>query len=458
MEDKSGRVLIVDDDEDVLFAADLLLREHAVAVRTETDPGQLPYLLDHERFDVVLLDMNFTQEVTSGQEGLEWLGRIMAIDPSAVVIMMTAFADVDLAVRAVKDGAIDFVVKPWQNEKLVTTVTSALALSRSRHEVQNLRSCQRRLCEDLDQPFHDFVGRSPLIQQVRDVVDRVGITDANVLITGENGTGKELVARAVHRCSKRTDEVFVAVDMGSLSGTLFESELFGHVKGAFTDAREDRPGRFELASGGTLMLDEIGNLPLDLQPKLLSALETRRVTRVGSNTPREIDIRLICATNMSLTDMAARGGFREDLLYRINTVEIPLPPLRERRDDIPLLAYHFLATYVRKYRKDIGGINSAALNKLKAYHWPGNVRELQHAIERAVIMSNSSALVPNDFMFSTATRSRHQIPMETFNLEEVEEIVIRNAMEKFGGNVSKVARELGLSRPALYRRLERYGL
>jgi DNA-binding NtrC family response regulator len=458
VENTTGRILIVDDDEDVLFAAELLLREHAAAVRTEADPSVLPDLLRHERFDVILLDMNYTQDVTSGQEGLDWLDRIRAVDPTAVVIMMTAFADIDLSVRAIKNGATDFVVKPWQNEKLVATVSAALALSRSKREVQSLRSRQRQLSDDLDQPFQDFIGESPAIMQVRGVVDKVGGTDANVLITGENGTGKELVARAVHRRSDRAGEVFVAVDMGALTGTLFESELFGHVKGAFTDARENRPGRFEMASGGTLMLDEIGNLPLDLQPKLLSALETRRVTRVGSNSPREVDIRLVCATNMSLTDMVARSAFREDLLYRINTVEIPLPPLRERRDDVPLLARHFLARYARKYRKEITGISAAALNKLRAYHWPGNVRELQHAIERAVIMSNSTALAPNDFLFPTSARSRHHIPMETFNLEEVEEIVIRNAMEKFGGNVSKVARELGLSRPALYRRLERFDL
>jgi DNA-binding NtrC family response regulator len=458
MEGNTDRILIVDDDEDVLFAADLLLREQAGVLRTETDPSVLPELLVQERFDVILLDMNFTQDVTSGQEGLDWLGRILAIDPTAVVIMMTAFADVDLSVTAIKNGAIDFVVKPWQNEKLVATVSSALALSRSKREVQTLRSSRRLLSDDLDQPFQDFIGGSPAIHLVREVVDKVGGTDANVLITGENGTGKELVARAVHRRSQRAGEVFVAVDMGALTGTLFESELFGHVKGAFTDARENRPGRFELASGGTLMLDEIGNLPLDLQPKLLSALETRRVTRVGSNKPREVDIRLICATNMSLPDMVAKGEFREDLLYRINTVEIPLPPLRERHDDVPMLAHHFLAQYAQKYRKNIKGLGAAALNKLRAYHWPGNVRELQHAIERAVIMSNSSALGPGDFLFPATARSSHHIPMGTYNLEEVEEIVIRNAMEKFGGNVSKVARELGLSRPALYRRLERFGL
>jgi two-component system response regulator HydG len=458
MEDKNGRILIVDDDEDVLFAADMLMREQLAVVQTESNPAVLPTLLEHTRFDVYLLDMNFKEDVTSGQEGIEWLRRILVIDPAAVVIMMTAFADIELSVNAIKNGATDFVVKPWQNEKLLATVSSALMLSRSRREVRTLRSHRRRFSDDLDQPFHDFVGESPVIQVVRDIVDKVGGTEANVLITGENGTGKELVARAVHRRSGRAGEVFVAVDMGALTGTLLESELFGHVKGAFTDARDNRAGRFELASGGTLMLDEIGNLPLDLQPKLLSALETRRVTRVGANTAREIDIRLICATNISLPDRVAAGQFREDLLYRINTVEIPLPPLRERDNDVPLLAHHFLVKFARKYRKNITGISATALNKLRAYHWPGNVRELQHAIERAVIMSNSTALATGDFLFPTSSRSRFNIPMETFNLEEVEEIVVRNAMEKFGGNVSKVARELGLSRPALYRRLERFGL
>ena len=451
-------ILVVDDNQDILFAADWLLGQQGATVRTTTDPGQLPDLLSRESFDLILLDMNFAQDVTSGQEGLDWLERILEIDPASVVIMITAFADVETAVRAIKAGATDFVVKPWQNEKLLGTVSAALELRRSRREVASLRSRQRQLSDDNDRPFLDFVGRSPAVQQVREVVDKVAVTDANVLITGENGTGKELVARALHRQSGRSGEAFISVDMGSLSESLFESELFGHVKGAFTDAHEERPGRFELANGGTLLLDEIGNLNLSLQAKLLSALQSRQVTRVGSGTPREVDIRLICATNLNLPDMVERGQFREDLLYRINTVEIPMPSLRERRDDIPLLADHFLNLYARKYRKDLRGINAAALNKLTAYHWPGNVRELEHSIERAVIMSGAGALVPEDFFFPAKTKAANKLPLDTYNLIEIEGIVIRNAMTQFGGNISKVARELGMSRPALYRRLERYGL
>jgi two-component system response regulator HydG len=322
--------------------------------------------------------MNFTKDVTSGREGFHWLGRILEIDPSAIVILITAFADFETAVQAVKAGATDFVAKPWENEKLLATVSSALALSTERRTVRSLRSRQQQLSADLDQPFQDFIGESPAIEKVRAMITKVAATDANVLITGENGTGKELVARAVHRQSNRSHEVFVRVDLGSLTGTLFESELFGHVKGAFTDAREDRPGRFEVASGGTLFLDEIGNLPLELQPKLLSAVQNRQITRVGSNTAREIDIRLISATNVSLVDRVTEGKFREDLLYRLNTVEIPIPPLRERQADIRILAHHFLRRYARKYRKDLTGIRPVTLEKLQNYDWPGNVRELQH--------------------------------------------------------------------------------
>jgi len=456
---QQGHVLIVDDDEDVLFAAKMLLGEHVSQVRTETRPQRLPELLADERFDLVLLDMNFTEDVTSGQEGLLWLDRILELDATLSVVMITAYGDIELAVQAIKQGACDFIVKPWQNEKLLATASAALSLSRSRRETQTLRSRQQQLSADLDQPYQDFVGDAPLIRQVREVIDKVATTDANVLITGEHGTGKELVARAIHRRSHRAGEVFVSVDVAALSDTLFESELFGHVKGAFTDARESRPGRFELASGGTLMLDEIGNLSLPLQAKLLTVLQSRKVTRLGSASAHEVDIRLICATNVSLPDKVADGEFREDLLYRINTIEIPVPRLRQRREDIPALARHFLARYSRKYQRQITGIGSATLNKLRAYHWPGNVRELQHAIERAVIMSSSTSLQPGDFSFADdAGDGGPSLPLGTFNLEEVEAVVIRNALAHFGGNISRVARELGISRPALYRKLERYEL
>jgi two-component system response regulator HydG len=458
MGDVQGRALIVDDNEDVLFAARLILGEHFAEVATESDPRRLPERLAGREFDVVLLDMNFTRDVTSGQEGFHWLERIRAIAPDAAVIFVTAYADIEMAVRAIKAGAVDFVVKPWQNEKLIATALAAREISRSRREIRDLQSRQRRLSEDIDQPFQDFIGESPAIREVRVAIDKVAGTDADVLLTGENGTGKELVARAIHRQSRRARDVFVRVDLGALTGSLFESELFGHVRGAFTDAREDRPGRFELAAGGTLFLDEIGNIPLELQPKLLTALEARRVCRVGSNHSRDVDIRLVCATNESLPVLVQAGRFRQDLLYRINTVEIRIPPLRERSDDIPGLARHFLRLFSQKYRKEIHGINGPALSKLQAYHWPGNVRELRHAVERAVIMSGTTSLMPADFLFADAGGTDDTLPPDTFNLERVEEIVIRKAMARFGGNVSRVAAEVGLSRPALYRRLKRYDL
>ncbi|MDH3891351.1 MAG: sigma-54 dependent transcriptional regulator [candidate division Zixibacteria bacterium] len=458
MTEKYGRILVVDDDEDVLQAARLFLKQHVSRVRTETSPECLPDLVNDEEFDVYMLDMNFTKDVTSGQEGLTWLDKILQIDPGAVVILITAFADVDLAVKAIKYGATDFVEKPWQNEKLLATVMSALKLSRSRREVGTLRQRQLALSEELDLPFRDFIGSCDAMQKVFGVISKVAVTEANVLILGENGTGKELAARAVHRQSARAGEVFVKVDMGSISETLFESELFGHVKGAFTDAREDRAGRFETATGGTLFLDEIGNLPLPLQVKLLTVLQNRKVTRVGSNSEIPIDIRLICASNVSLIELAREGKFREDLLYRINTVEVQLPPLRERPDDMAVLAEHFMRRYAHKYRRTVTKLSASCLTKLRAYGWPGNVRELEHTIERAVIMCDASTLQPEDFVLSSAGKASGDLLIDSFRLEEVEKTVIRKALAKHDGNVTRTARELGLTRAALYRRLDRYGL
>ncbi len=455
---EQGSILVVDDDEGVLIAARLFLKQHFARVETTSDPEALPDLLARESFEVILLDMNFRQDMTSGEEGFTWLGRILRIDPSVAVILMTAYADLDMAVRAIKEGATDFVGKPWRNEKLLATVSAALALARSRRETRQLHSRQRQLADDLDRPFHDIVGRSEAMRRVFAMIEKVAATDANVLITGENGTGKELVARALHRHSTRAAEVFVRVDMGSLSPSLFESELFGHVRGAFTDAREDRPGRFEIASGGTLFLDEIGNLPLELQGKLLSALQTRGVTRVGSNRVRDVDIRPVCATNLSLNDLVDSGRFRQDLLYRINTVEIHLPALRERHDDVPLLANHFLDVYGRKYRKQGLSLGAVTLRKLEHYPWPGNVRELQHAVERAVILSSSAKLAPDDFPLSPHAGDASELKLDSLNLEEVEEAVVRRALAKHDGNVSRAARELGLTRTSLYRRLNRYGI
>ena len=458
MDKKSGKILIVDDDEDILHAARLLLKKHVAQVDTEKTPKALPTLLKNESYDVILLDMNFAKGATSGKEGFYWLSKIPEIDPSVVIVLITAFGDVEMAVRAVKEGATDFVLKPWQNEKLIATVSAALRLRRSRVEADNLRSRQKQLSADLDQPFHDFIGQSAAMEKVFLNIQKLAKTNANVLILGDNGTGKELVARELHRQSSRSEEVFISVDMGAVSETLFESELFGHVKGAFTDAREDRAGRFEIASGGTLFLDEICNLPLTLQAKLLTVLENRKVTRLGSNKPVPIDVRLICATNMPIHEMVAENKFRQDLLYRINTVEIHMPPLKDRAEDIPLLVDHFLKIYCKKYNKSLKRVSPATLKRVEKYPWPGNVRELQHAIERAVIMSDSAVLQPSDFFFPSVETKEDSLIFDDYNLEEIEKLVIRKALSKHSGNISHAAKELGLSRTSLYRRFEKYGL
>lgn len=458
MKKKKGKVLIVDDDVDILQAARLFLKQHAAEVHTENSPTAIPTLLKNENYDVIFLDMNFATGATSGQEGFYWLDKTLETDPSAVVVLITAFGDVGMAVKAIKEGATDFVLKPWQNEQFLATFNAAMNLRFSRIEAESLRSRQKQLSADLDQPFHDFIGESKAIHEVFSTITKVAKTEANVLILGENGTGKELVARALHRQSPRADEVFISVDMGALSETLFESELFGHVKGAFTDAKENRAGRFEVASGGTLFLDEIGNLPLTLQAKLLGVIETRAVTRLGSNKSIPVDVRLICATNMPIHEMVTNNDFRQDLLYRINTVEIDIPPLRERVEDIPLLVDHFLKIYCKKYNKAQKRMSAGTLKKLEKYLWPGNIRELQHAIERAIIMSDSTSLQPTDFLFPSPETKGEGILLDTYNLEEVEKATIRRVLSKHGGNISQASKELGLSRTSLYRRLEKYGL
>ncbi|UCE22376.1 MAG: sigma-54-dependent Fis family transcriptional regulator [Candidatus Aminicenantes bacterium] len=458
MDKKKGKILIVDDDEDILQAARLLLKKHVGQVDTEKNPKIIPSLMKNNSYDVILLDMNFAKGATSGKEGFEWLNKILEVDPAAVIVPITAFGDVSMAVRAIKEGATDFVLKPWQNEKLIATVSAAIHLRRSRIEADNLRSRQKQLSADLDQPFHDFIGQSSAMEKVFVSIQKVAKTDANVLILGENGTGKELVARELHRQSQRANEVFISVDMGAVSETLFESELFGHVKGAFTDAREDRAGRFEIASGGTLFLDEICNLPLTLQAKLLTVLENRMVIRLGSNKHIPIDVRLICATNLPVHELVAENKFRQDLLYRINTVEIHMPSLKERVEDIPLLVNHFLKIYCKKYNKPLKRVSPATLKRVEKYPWPGNVRELQHAIERAVIMSDSTALQPSDFFFPVTEAKEDGLVFDDFNLEEIEKMVIRKALSKHAGNISHAAKELGLSRTSLYRRFEKYGL
>ncbi len=455
---KKGKILIVDDNEDVLLAAKLLLKNHFLAIHTECNPNVLPNLLNNESYDAILLDMNFTQDMTSGQEGFYWLKEILRIDPASVVILITSFGDIDTAVRAIKEGATDFVLKPWQNEKFIATVSSAIKLSESRKEVSYLKSRQQQLNNDIDLKFHDLIGMSQKMQMVFSMIDKVAKTDANVLVTGENGTGKELVARAIHRQSNRKNDVFIGVDLGSISHSLFESELFGHVKGAFTDAKEGRVGRFELASKGTLFLDEISNIPIELQAKLLTAIQSRKISRVGSGKAIDVDIRLICATNSNLEKLVNEGCFRQDLLYRIKTVEIEISPLRERKEDIPLLAEHFLNSFARKYNKSELKLNQNSLSKLVEYNWPGNVRELQHAIERAVILTDNTILNPNDFAIGPMELKSAELQFTNMNLEDIEKITIRKALEKFDGNISKTAQELGLTRTSLYRRMDKFNL
>ncbi len=455
---KTGKILAVDDNEDILFALKLLLKQHVELLTTTEDPSDIPELMNREDYDVILLDMNFTKDAISGQEGFDWLQRILEIDPEAVVVFITAYGDAEKAVKSIKAGATDFVLKPWQNEKLIATVSASVQLKQSRNEASGLKIRQKEISKVLDQPFQDFIGASPEMQEVFATIKKVAKTDANVLILGENGTGKELVARALYRHSPRKEEVFISVDLGSLSETLFESELFGHVKGAFTDAIKEKAGRFEIASGGTLFLDEIGNLSLPMQAKLLTVIERKEVIKVGSTKTIPIDIRLICATNNNIHQMVADETFRQDLLYRINTVEIQLPPLRERTGDIPILAAHFLKIYSKKYKKNITRISNEALNKLNQYRWPGNVRELQHAIERALIMSESSRLEADDFILSSHARKSDELEIQTYNLDEIEKNVIMKVMKQNQGNISQAASELGLTRTSLYRRMEKYGL
>lgn len=459
MEKELGKILIIDDDEDVLLAAKMLLKKHAQEVLIEKNPKKIPFLLNNDSYDLIMLDMNFSKDITSGKEGFYWLEQILDKDPQAVVVMITAFGDVEMAVRALKAGATDFVLKPWQNEKLIATLNSASKLKESYKEVTHLKQTSKQLQEDSNQAFKNIIGESEQIKDVFRLIDKVAGTDANVLILGENGTGKELIARAIHQKSLRKDDVFIGVDMGAITESLFESELFGHKKGSFTDAKEDRPGRFEVANKGSLFLDEIGNLGLSLQSKLLSTLQKREVTRIGSNQAIPIDIRLICATNMPIYEMVAENNFRQDLLYRINTVEIHLPALRDRIDDVPLLAEHFMKIYNQKYRKEIHKIAPSAIKKLEKYTWPGNIRELQHAIERAIIMSDTEVLSLDDFFFlSQKPENNSTVEADNYNLDDVEKNVIQRAVDKHNGNISKAAKELGLTRASLYRRLEKYGL
>jgi DNA-binding NtrC family response regulator len=455
-----ARILVVDDDEDILQAARLLLKRHFTSVTTLSDPTQLATLVKRGAFDVLLLDMNFAPGADSGAEGLGKLGEVMALAPDAVVVMITAHGDVDLAVDAMKKGAADFVIKPWVNERLIATVMAALNLTRSRREATELRQRHSGLAAATNSAGSGdagMIGTAPAMLQVFGAIRRAAPTDANVLILGENGTGKELAARALHRASQRASGVFLRVDLGSLSPQLFESELFGHRRGAFTDARADRTGYFRAAAGGTIFLDEIGNVPLHLQSKLLTALERREVIPVGAEQPEAIDVRLICATNLSRAQLADEDRFRQDLLYRINTVEITLPALRERREDIPLLLEHYAGFYAQKYNLPPRRFSAALIARLTAWSWPGNVRALRHAVERAVILSEGEMLTDGDFPLSD-TPAPAPAAAEASRLDEVEKATIMRALEKHGNNVSRAAAALGLTRTSLYRRMEKYGL
>lgn len=453
MQQHQGNILIVDDNKSILSTLEILLSPLFNKITSLTDPNQIISFLRKEEYNLVILDMNFNAGVNTGNEGIYWLKRIRELYPDISVVMITAYGDIELAVKALKEGASDFILKPWDNEKLLATIKLSVQLNLSRKQVSAMRERENELKKEMNRDRKDIIGSSPGLQKVLSMARKVARTDANVLITGENGTGKELIAYEIHRLSGRSEEILVMVDMGAVSETLFESELFGCVKGAFTDARENRPGKFEVADKGTLFLDEIGNLSFHLQAKLLAALENRAVSRLGSTRVIPIDIRLICATNKNLEKMISEGLFREDLLYRINTIQIEVPPLRDRGNDIILLSDHFLKDYANKYNKPNLKINKPAYDKLLRYSWPGNIRELQHTIEKAVILSESDVLKPEDFYLRNVNvyENRDNIP----TIEEMEKNLIDLALEKNNGNYSAAAEQLGITRQTLYNKLKK---
>lgn len=452
-----GNILVVDDDLDVLATARMFLKQEFIHVQIESDPTRILHHLERENYDVVLLDMNFRKGESDGLEGMKYLNIVLDHNPSITVIPMTAYGEIELAVSAVKAGASDFISKPWKNEKLLTTIAAAMKLSGSSIENEQLKKAPEVFSLDKAKDYSTFIGQAPPIAKVFETIEKVAPTDASVLILGENGTGKELAARALHKRSLRADKVFISVDLGALNENLFESEIFGHVKGAFTDAKENKPGRFELADGGTIFLDEIGNLSSALQAKLLSILQSQKVTRVGSSKETPIDVRVVCATNMDLHDMVKNGSFRQDLLYRINTVEINIPALRERSEDIPLLAKHFLSLYGKKYHKPKMRIDQSLMSKLQKNQWPGNIRELQHTIERAIILSDSNTIDVQSLSLFDQTSTREKV-IDLLDLAENEKKLIIRALEMHNGNITRAAKELGIDRLALYRRIEKYGI
>ncbi len=451
-----GTLLIVDDNKGLLNALELIMQTEVEKVITITDPNRINEILRNNDVDIVMLDMNFKSGIHNGNEGFFWMREIFKFDSNISVVIVTAFGDVELAVKAIREGAVDFILKPWDNSKLLATINVAWQLRLSRLEASTLKKDNQLLKNEINKSGEKIVlGASPTMINVMNIVRKVAVTDANVLITGENGTGKELVAREIHNLSKRSGELMVSVDMGSITETLFESELFGHVKGAFTDAREDRKGKFEQAQKGTLFLDEIGNLSLPSQAKLLSVLQNRYVVKVGSNRQIPVDIRLVCATNCDLLQMVSEGRFREDLLYRINTIMIEVPPLRDRVDDIPILANYFLRINSERYNKDSLKISTHALEKLANHDWPGNVRELQHSIEKAVIMCESSVLKPSDFDFNSSSRS---IMSSEVTLDDMEKKFIIDTLRRYSNNMSVVASKLGITRQTLYNKMKKFSI
>ncbi|RKE02574.1 sigma-54-dependent transcriptional regulator [Marinifilum flexuosum] len=451
-----GNILIIDDHKRVRISLQMLLQDEFDTVNVLSNPKSLLSELQDNSYDIVLLDMNFSAGVNTGNEGLFWMNEILKYDPDLAVVLLTAYGDVELAVTAIKKGATDFVLKPWDNNKLSSTLKSALSLRQSKKKIQKLETDKQDLTRELNQNKSEMIGRSTVMMNLRKLLQKVAVTDANVLVLGEHGTGKELIAREIHQQSNRSNKPMVSVDMGAMSESLFESELFGHVKGAFTDAREDRQGRFELASGGTIFLDEIGNLSLAMQAKLLSVLQNREVTRVGDHQTRSIDIRLVCATNKNLQEMVAEGTFREDLLYRINTIQVDVPALRDRTSDIALLAEYFLMKYATKYDKRPLNYTDEALVKLQNYPWPGNVRELQHTVEKAVILSEGSRITKEDFLLKQNGTQASNVAPQSF--VDMEKQMILAAMERHEGNLTHMARELGVTRPTLYHKIKKYDL
>jgi len=450
-----AHILVIDDNVQILESLRLLLKDEFETIDILTKPSRIHEMLWRNSYYVVMLDMNFAMGETSGNEGIFWLNEIKKRDPLLPVILITAYGDIELAVKAIHEGATDFITKPWDPEKLIVTLSNAYRLRKSNQEVRKLKNKQQHLTEDLDREYKMLHGSSDPMKLLMNTVERVAATDANVLILGENGTGKEVIAREIHRRSNRSDQIFVGVDMGSLSESLFESEMFGHVQGAFTDAKDDRTGRFEAADEGTLFLDEIGNIPPSMQAKLLQVIQSRELIRVGDHQTIKIDIRLIAATNRSLKQMVKEGTFREDLYYRLNTVAIQVPPLRERGEDVLLLGKTFLDHYGRKYNKPGVALNHKARQKLREYPWPGNVRELKHTMERAVILCEGQTLGPNDLRLFEAQNP----PQEpSFKLDEVEQRTILSVMEKCRGNHTRAAKMLDISRTTLYAKLKKYGI